>query len=112
MTVIKLYWVLRAGDAHDLKVGQMVEAVRNADPETLDDVIRGWVEQLTAQAVLSAGTAIAVDNDTATIRQPRRPGPDLTLGAGDWILHAGPRLLVVTDDAFRAGFSSRSRSNA
>ncbi|MET8848547.1 hypothetical protein [Amycolatopsis sp. NPDC004625] len=112
MTVIDLYWAVRADDVLGLKAEQMVEAVRNAGFDMLDDVIRGWVEQLTAQAVLSAGTEIAVHSDTATIRQPRRPEPDLTLGAGDWLVHAGPRLLVVTDDAFREGFRGQLRSHA
>jgi hypothetical protein len=112
MPAIKLYRVVCTDDAHGLKAGQMVEAVRNAGPETLADVIRGWVEQLTAQAVLRAETTIAVHGDTATIRQPRQPEPDLTLGAGNWLVHAGPRLLLVTDDAFREGFSSRWLSRA
>ncbi|MFB9686077.1 hypothetical protein [Amycolatopsis plumensis] len=112
MPAIELYRVVRADDIHDLKAGQVVEVVRNAGPQMLDDVIRGWVEQLTAQAVLSAGTAIAVHGETATIRQPRQPEPDLTLGAGDWLVHTRTRLLVVTDDAFHEGFRSLLRSRA
>ncbi|MFJ7212750.1 hypothetical protein [Amycolatopsis sp. NPDC098790] len=111
MSEIDLYWTVRADGG--LKAGQLVEAARNTSPAVLE-VIRGWVEQLDAQAVLRTPTAIAVDGDTATIRQPRQPEPELTLGAGDWIVHASGRLLVVVDDddAFHADFSTRPRAHA
>ena len=104
MTVINLYWTIRADG--DRKPGLMVEAARNTDRATLD-IIRFWVEQLTAQAVLRAGTTITVHGDTATIRQPRQPELELTLKAGDWIVHASDRLLVVVDDAFPADYSNK-----
>lgn len=121
MTVIDLYWTVHADE--ESKAGQLVEAARNANPGTLE-VIRGWVEQLTAQAVLRTGTAITVDGDTATIRQPRRrvtpadqqadqqarqPEPELTLKPGNWIVHAGSRLLVVDDETFRQDYSAEPR---
>ncbi|MBE8523071.1 hypothetical protein ILP97_37215 [Amycolatopsis sp. H6(2020)] len=102
MTVINLYWALRADG--DRKAGLMIEAARNTDLDTLD-VIRGWVEQLTAQAVLRAGTTITVHGHTATIRQPRQP--ELTLNTGDWIIHASDRVLIVNDDAFHADYSAK-----
>ncbi len=101
VTVINLYWTLRSAD--DRPAGQLVEAARNTDFNTLD-VVRGWVEQLTAQGVLRAGTDITVHHDTASIRQ--RHEPDLTLTSGDWIVHAPDRLLVVDDAAFRATYSA------
>ncbi|WP_410593644.1 hypothetical protein [Amycolatopsis sp. lyj-23] len=103
MTVINLYWALRADG--DRRAGLMIEAARNTDPDTLD-IIRGWVEQLAAQAVLHAGTTITVHGNTATIRQPRQPEPELTLNFQDWIIHAADRLLVVDDDVFHADYSA------
>ncbi|WP_103349878.1 hypothetical protein [Amycolatopsis sp. CA-128772] len=106
MTEINLYWTVRAYG--ELKAGPMVEAARNTSTAVLE-VIRGWVDQLDAQAVLHTPTAITVHGDTATIRQPK---PELTLGAGDWIVHASGRLLAVNDDAFRADFSTSPRAHA
>lgn len=103
MTAINLYWTVRADG--DRRAGLLVEAARNSDLETLD-VIRGWVEQLTAQGVLRAGTTITVHSDAATIRQPRRPEPELTLNVEDWIVHASGCLLVVVDAAFREDYSA------
>lgn len=106
MTVINLYWTVH--DIGGCRAGVMVEAARNTDPAT-SEIIRGWVEQLTAQGVLRAGTTITVHGDTATIRQPRLPQPEseLTLRVGDWIVHAERCLLVVTDEDFPADFSNR-----
>lgn len=99
MTVINLYWTTRPDG--DRPAGKLVEAARNTDLDTLD-VIRGWVEQLIAQAVLHASTTITVHGDAATIRQRTEPG--LTLASGDWIVHAADRLLVVDDAVFRANY--------
>lgn len=101
MTVIDLYWTDHSVGAR--KPGQVVEAARNTDIDTLN-VIRGWVEQLAAQ-VLRTGTTITVAGDTATIHQPREA--ELTLAAGAWVVFAGDRLVVVADDDFREGFSTK-----
>ncbi len=108
MTEIDLYWTVHADG--ERKAGQTVEGARNNGPAVLE-VARDWVEQLDAQAVLRTPTAITVDGDTATIRQPRQPEPELTLGAGDWIVHASGRLLV-DDDALRTDFGTSPRAHA
>src|SRR3712207_7419449 len=55
------------------KAGQMVEAPRNTCTAVLE-VIRGWVEQLDAQAVLHTPTAITVHGDTRS--EERRVGKE------------------------------------